>query len=140
MLGRGHARAAAAYDSVINGQTLSYWDHWHAVMESERRACEIMLSCVARTSKAWLSKGWNGWILLVKQSAAETEMESLLDRLKREKHERAGRVMRYSLNRISSRAFVQCFDKWKSVMAAYQKSGKVMQVNKHQVHTSKASD
>ena len=119
------------------------WDQWHTVMESERRAGEVMNGCLSRISKLWLSKGWNGWMSLMKfltQSAAQSEVETLMERLKREKRERSGRIMRNCLNRISSRAFVQCFDKWKSVMAAYQKSGKVMQVNKHQVHTSKARD
>ena len=110
--------------SIINGTTLLYWEHWHDVMESEKRAGEIMSGCLARISRLWLSRGWNGWMEVVKfekQSASQAEVESLMEKLQREKMERAGRKMRFCLNQISNAAFVGSFVKWKAVMAAWQK-------------------
>jgi outer membrane protein OmpA-like peptidoglycan-associated protein len=51
---------------VINHTSLVYWEHWLDVLESERRAGDIMLGCLSRINQLWLSRGWNTWFEYVK--------------------------------------------------------------------------
>ena len=97
-------------------------------MESEKRAGAVMSACLGRICQSALLGGWNTWAEMVWSRAEEEskqEVEDLLDRLKREKQERAGRTMRRCLNKISNAAFVQSWEKWRSVIAAMNKAGKV---------------
>ena len=115
-------------NQIIHGRLYLYWAQWHTVMESERRAGEVMNACLGRISQSALLGGWNSWVEMVWSRAEEEskqEVEGLLDRLKREKQERAGRTMRRCLNKISNAAFVQSWEKWQSVIAAMNKAGKV---------------
>ena len=115
-------------NQIIHGRLFLYWAQWHAVVESEKRAGAIMSASLARIFQSAVLGGFNSWVEMVWSRADEEskqEMEDLLDRLKREKQERAAMTMRRCLNKISNAAFVQSWEKWRSVIAAMNKAGKV---------------
>ena len=84
-----------------------------------------MSACLARIFQSAVLGGFNSWVEMVWDKKSQNEVEDLLDRLKREKQERAAMTMRRCLNKISNAAFVQSWEKWRSVIAAMNKAGKV---------------
>jgi hypothetical protein len=127
------ARAGRVMDRVLcrfaSAQLVVGWEHWMAVLEAQHHAGVMMERCMGRILNAAVASAMSKWAEVIdyeKQASILSEFDALRARVERERQEKAGRLMQYTLNKILNARYVQAWDKWEAVNKAMERAGKVM--------------
>jgi hypothetical protein len=109
-----------------NAQLVSGWERWHDVLTAQQRAGAVMKLCLARITNAKAGAAMSKWLEAIDADKQLSESDALRAHVERERQEKAGRLIQYTLNKILNARYVQAWDKWTAVNRAMERAGKVM--------------
>jgi hypothetical protein len=148
---RAIARAGKIMNRVMcrfmSAQLVAGWERWMDVQEASLHAGVVMRRCLHRLGHVFVAAALSKWADTVQQAhraAADAahaqaladleaasklsllDSEALRAQIEQQKREKAGRIVQYCLNRITSAARVKAWERWLEVNQAMARAGKIM--------------
>ena len=105
------------------------WSRWAEVHHEEQRAAAVMQRCLGRIENVAAAGGMDKWLEVIadaKRAETMSESDMMKARIERERQEKAGRLLQYTLNKIVDSKYVQAWDRWQEVHKAMERAGRIM--------------